>query len=178
MKRSLTTVIILLIIVKILILSTTIFNYLSCPFPKDKTAIASDRQIQKKIQVKNTQKAEDVEIDKLRDIQKMIDIKKAELLLIEKEIDRKLQELKRLRDEIRAEWERRDRIDANNLKHLVKIYSSMKPQKAATLLEKVDLDLSVELLSHMRGETVGRILSFMDEQRAAKICELLRKAKR
>ena len=51
------------------------------------------------------------------------------------------------------------------------IYSAMKPVKAASLIEKLDIRLAIKLLSRMKGDTVGGILSFVDVERAAKISE-------
>lgn len=63
------------------------------------------------------------------------------------------------------------------IKHLIKIYSSMKPQHAASLIEKLDLGFSINLLSMMKGEEVGNIFSFMDLEKAAKISEGRAKSK-
>jgi flagellar motility protein MotE (MotC chaperone) len=47
----------------------------------------------------------------------------------------------------------------------------MKPQIAAGLIEKLELPFAVEMLSRMQGDTVGSILSFVDKEKAAKICQ-------
>ena len=96
---------------------------------------------------------------------------RVELLAIQKEIDGKLAELSRLRDEIRARMETKKFAEEQRMKHLVKAYSSMKPQIAASLIEKLELPLAVEMLSRMQGDTVGSILSFVDKEKAAKICQ-------
>ena len=57
------------------------------------------------------------------------------------------------------------------MKHLIKAYSSMKPQVAASLVEKLETDFAVDLLSRMKGDVVGNILSFVDIEKAAKISE-------
>ncbi len=46
-------------------------------------------------------------------------------------------------------------------------------QKAARLIEKLDIDLAIELLSNMKGDIVGDIFSFLDVQKAATISEEL-----
>jgi flagellar motility protein MotE (MotC chaperone) len=102
-----------------------------------------------------------------------IEKKKNELLAIQDDITRKIAILTQLRDEIRAEMERRKTLDEMKLRHIVKAYSAMKPQKAAGLIEKLDIDFAIELLSNMKGDIVGDILSFLDTQKAAKISEKL-----
>jgi len=47
----------------------------------------------------------------------------------------------------------------------------MKPQSAAGLIEKLDKKLAVALLSKMKGEDVGKILSYVDIEKAAAISE-------
>jgi flagellar motility protein MotE (MotC chaperone) len=94
-----------------------------------------------------------------------------EMLAMQEDLERKLVDLSRLRDEIRAQMETRKFADEQRMKHLVKAYSSMKPQIAAALIEKLELPFAVEMLSRMQGSTVGSILSFVDKERAAKICQ-------
>jgi flagellar motility protein MotE (MotC chaperone) len=97
--------------------------------------------------------------------------KKAELVSIEEEINKKIETLNRLRMEIRAEVVKEKALEEQKLKHLIKVYSAMKPQSAAELIEKLDLTLAIELLSKMKGDAVGSILSYIDIQKAAKISE-------
>ena len=47
----------------------------------------------------------------------------------------------------------------------------MKPQNAAELIEKLDIKLAIELMSKMKGDAVGKILSFVKIEKAAEISE-------
>jgi flagellar motility protein MotE (MotC chaperone) len=97
--------------------------------------------------------------------------KEAELMAIQQEINNKIASLTRLRNEIRAEMEKKRTAEAQKYKHLIKVYSAMKPQNAAGLIEKLDKSLAIELLSKMKGEDVGKILSYVDLEKAAIISE-------
>jgi len=97
--------------------------------------------------------------------------KKAELVAIQKELNNKLEKLTQLRNEIRSEIAGKKAVETKKLKHLIKIYSAMKPQSAAVLIEKLDKNLAVELLSNMKGDDVGKILSYVDSGKAAAISE-------
>ena len=97
--------------------------------------------------------------------------KRAELLTIQEEINNKIKLLEQLRNDIRAEMEKKRTIERQKMKHLIKAYSAMKPQKAASLIEKLDLAFAIELLSEMKGDVAGTILSFVDVTKAAKISE-------
>jgi len=101
--------------------------------------------------------------------------KKAELVAIKEEINDKIVILTQLRNEIKAQMATIKTVKGKKLKHLIKAYSAMKPQKAATLIEKLDTTFAIELLSDMKGEAVGNILSFVDTGKAAKISKGLAK---
>ena len=107
--------------------------------------------------------------------QKKLLQRKKELLNIQQDLDQKIAMLTQLRDEIRNEVVRQRTFEEQKLKHLIKAYSSMKPQSAAGLIEKLDLSMAIELLSNMKGDDVGNILSYLDLERAAKISEGLLK---
>jgi flagellar motility protein MotE (MotC chaperone) len=62
-------------------------------------------------------------------------------------------------------------FENRKLKHLIQAYSTMKPQQAAALIEKLDIAFSIELLSSMKGDAAGKILSFVDLEKGARISE-------
>jgi len=99
--------------------------------------------------------------------------KRAELMAIQEELNNKFAILTQLRNEIKAEMARKKTVEEKKLKHLIKAYSAMKPQKAASLIEKLDMRFAIELLSRMKGDVVGNILTFVDIEKAAKISEQL-----
>ena len=98
-----------------------------------------------------------------------IEKERANLLAIKENIDAKIAELTQLRDEIKADMARKQAVEDQKFKHLIKVYSSMKPQSAASLIEKLDIGLAVRLLSKMKGDNVGKILSFVEKDKAAEI---------
>ena len=103
--------------------------------------------------------------------EKRIAEKKSELLVIQDDINKKIAELTKLRDEIKQEKAQKKSVEEQQFKHLIKIYSAMKPQNAADLIDKLDIKLAIELLSRMKGDDVGKILSFVKIEKAAKISE-------
>ena len=103
--------------------------------------------------------------------------RRAELLAIQEELTKKLATLTELRNEIRAMTAERDAADQAKMRHLIKAYSAMKAQKAASLVEKLDTPFAIELLSQMKGEAVGDILSFVKVEKAARISQGLAQRK-
>jgi len=115
--------------------------------------------------------------DELQKEEEELKKKRAELMAIQEEINNKIATLTQLRNEIRADMAKRKTVEGRKLKHLIKAYSAMKPQKAASLIEKLKMRFAVELLSNMKGDAVGNILSFVETEKAAKISEQLAKRK-
>jgi flagellar motility protein MotE (MotC chaperone) len=103
--------------------------------------------------------------------------KRAELMAIQEELTKKLAKLTELRNEIRAMMAAQEAADQGKMRHLIKAYSAMKPQKAASLVEKLDTAFAIELLSQMKGEAVGDILSFVKVEKAARISQGLARGK-
>jgi flagellar motility protein MotE (MotC chaperone) len=103
--------------------------------------------------------------------------KRAELMALQEEINNKIAILTQLRKEIMAQMAIKEIVEEKKLKHLIKAYSAMKPQKAASLVERLDMDFAIALLSKMKGDVVGNILSFVDTEKAARISEQLAKKK-
>lgn len=76
-----------------------------------------------------------------------------------------------LRKNILTTVDQKNEIQEAEVRHLIKIYSTMKPQKVAQLIEKLDLALVTELFSRMKGDVVGDILSFVDTETGARITQ-------
>ena len=180
-----------LIIGKIVLGSVFLYEVKLTPLLTETIAIASEPQKDPKESAKPAKKAKSVKprreetIDlsllkkkkaELKEREKYLEKRKVQLVALQDDINKKIASLTRLRNEIKAEVEKKKTDEDKKLKHLIKIYSAMKPVKAASLIEKLDIGLAIKLLSKMKGDTVGGILSFVDVQKAAKISEgLLRK---
>ncbi len=96
---------------------------------------------------------------------------RADLEKLRATLDEKIEALRRLRDDIRARQEQKQLLQEAKLKHLIKVYSAMKPQNAAGLIENMDTRFAVELFSKMKGEAVGDILSHVKVEKATAISE-------
>lgn len=183
MKTRVQILLALLIIVKIVL--GTIFMYQAGVFPLfgDANAFAAEQKKDaEKAELKNEKneaKAEET-IDlklliqqkaKFEKEKKRIAKRKVELLAIQDDLNKKIATLTKLRDEIRAEKAKKKAAEEKQFKHLIKVYSAMKPQNAASLIEKLDMKLAIELLSKMKGDDVGKILTFVKIEKAAKISE-------
>ncbi|HUU39958.1 MAG TPA: hypothetical protein VMW42_03360 [Desulfatiglandales bacterium] len=187
MKLSAQTLIASLIICKVLLGTIFLCRVGVDPLFFENHAIAAEQQEDTEKapdQNENVANEENIDLDlflkmkaELKTQEEELATKKKELIAIEEKISEKMNMLTKLRDEIRAQMAVKESVQGEKIKHLIKAYSTMKPQKAATLIEKLEMELAIELLSNMKGDIVGNILSFVDTERAAKISEQLAKRK-
>ena len=114
-------------------------------------------------------------LNRLKEKEKALEKRNAELIAFQAEIDQKIEKLTLLRNEIKTERERREGIERQKIKHLIKAYSAMKPQSAAGLIERLEKPFAIQLLAQMKGEAVGQILTYVDKDKAARLIEGLAK---
>jgi flagellar motility protein MotE (MotC chaperone) len=171
-----------LILVKVVLGSVFIYRAEFNPLAFEKDAMASE-EVQEESEAtedtgENLGYEEEIDLElflarqsELRQKAEELERKRAELLAIQEELTKKLATLTELRNEIRAMMAERDSADQAKMRHLIKAYSAMKPQRAASLVEQLDTAFAIQLLSHMKGELVGDILSFVKVEKAARISQ-------
>lgn len=185
MKPSTQICLVSLITVKILICLMFIFQPEGASLLGGADANASEAAETRKVPaapVSGSEGAEKIDLNfiiqkmnQLRKEERDLEKKKAELVAIQEEISTKIDTLSKLRSEIKSQMAKKEMIEQQKVKHLIKAYSAMKPQQAASLIERLDREFAVALLSKMKGEDVGRILSFVKEEKAARLVEALAK---
>lgn len=82
------------------------------------------------------------------------------------EIEQRNEQLRRLLEEVRQ-------VEDERLQKLVKAYANMKAKSAAAVLETMDQDLAVKILSGLGGRQAGEILGFIETRKAALLSEAL-----
>jgi flagellar motility protein MotE (MotC chaperone) len=95
------------------------------------------------------------------------------LAQMEQEVEKKLKDLMAIQKEIQAYRAEREEGQASKVRSLSKIYGTMKPKEAAKLLENLEENLVVEVISTMSATEAANILSNMDVKKAAKISQAL-----
>jgi len=102
-----------------------------------------------------------------------ITIKEQRLRTLEQNI---LKDLKKIEDAI-ARSDQQIGIKKNLIKEnivgLIKAYSAMKPQDAAKLMEVINEDLAIQILSGMKSKVAGQVLSKLNVKVAKNISEKL-----
>jgi len=202
MKKRMRILLTSLIISKVVIVSVFLYQIEAVPMFTESVAVASENQIDidnsksidenraveqaplpakgMKSSADGTAEATDIALLKkmeseLKEKERFLEKKEKNLEFLQSDITGKIENLTHLRDEIRAEIAKKEADEERKFKHLIKIYSTMKPARAAGLIDKLDLNFAIELLAEMRGDTVGSILSFVNVEKAAQISEGLLK---
>lgn len=101
--------------------------------------------------------------------------KERSLRTLEQNLDKKLAELNDLEKRLKKMIADADVLKDKKIKHLVGVYTAMKAKQAAQVIESLDTDLAVKILSGMRGRSAGAILGFVTPKKAAKLSEELTK---
>ncbi|HOJ14954.1 MAG TPA: hypothetical protein PLS81_03925 [Deltaproteobacteria bacterium] len=115
----------------------------------------------------------DDRIEVLRQKEQRLSEREAQLKELERQIQERIKRLEELQSAIRNDLASYRVVSQERVKHLVKIYSSMKPTAAASLMNNLETDVAVEVFLGMKGDVAGGILSYMDPSKAALITQRL-----
>lgn len=112
-------------------------------------------------------------VDMLRKREEQVRAREMELRELEMQVTEKISKLEAIEASLKIELEAYKVVAGERVKQLVKIYSTMKPKAAATLMNNLDQDVAVQVILGMKGEIAGAILAGMDPPKAAAISQKL-----
>lgn len=107
------------------------------------------------------------------------DLKKREeqLVPLQEEIDRKMAELEEIQTNLTSMAkklaEREEALKDAKVQHLVSLYKSMEPERAAAIMGKLEVPIVVSILGNMQGKAAGQILAAMPPELGADISRQL-----
>ncbi|NPA48950.1 MAG: hypothetical protein GXO20_03135 [Thermodesulfobacteria bacterium] len=114
-----------------------------------------------------------LEKEKLRQERLALEKRKKDLALLEEQVRRRLATLKSLEEELDKKLNELREIKTKRFKLLVGAYGTMKPSKAARLIEAMEPEMAIKILSALKTDQVARILSAMPPEKAASLAEAL-----
>ena len=100
-------------------------------------------------------------------------IKEVRLEALEAKVRKDLEKIEKSISESKEQMGLQDEKTKENVVALIKVYSSMKPEEAANLVEAIDEDLALKIVSGMKSKIAGQVLSKLDVQVAKRISEKL-----
>jgi flagellar motility protein MotE (MotC chaperone) len=141
-----------------------------------KNTKAAPAQVQQKKQQQQPQQiAADPgdQIEMIRQREDQVKAREMELSELEKQVTEKIKKLEAIEASLKVELDAYKVVAGERVKQLVKIYSTMKPKAAATLMNNLDLEIAVQVVLGMKGDIAGGILTYMEPQKAAAISQRL-----
>jgi flagellar motility protein MotE (MotC chaperone) len=100
-------------------------------------------------------------------------IQEVRLEALEAKVRKDLEKIEKSISESKEQMGLQDEKTKENVEALIKVYSSMKPEEAANLVEAIDEDLALKIVSGMKSKIAGQVLSKLDVQVAKRISEKL-----
>ena len=100
-------------------------------------------------------------------------IKELKIKAIEAKVKKDLEKIEKGLSQSKQQLGAQDKKNKKNVEALIKVYSSMKPGEAASLIEAIDDDLALKIVSGMKSKIAGKVLSQLDVKVAKRISETL-----
>ena len=123
------------------------------PLKKERDLLASLQKRQKELDMRESSlKAEEQKI-----------------LALKKEIMEKIDALKSLETQLSSKLDMEKTNDTKRLKELAKVYEATPPQKAAAMLEKLEVKTAAGITINMKRERAGLIWGYLTPQKAVAI---------
>ena len=100
-------------------------------------------------------------------------LKEVRLEALEAKVRKDLNKIEKSIFESKEQMGIQDEKNKENVEALIKVYSSMKPEEAANLVEAIDEGLALQIISGMKSKIAGQVLSNLDVKVAKRISENL-----
>jgi flagellar motility protein MotE (MotC chaperone) len=100
-------------------------------------------------------------------------IKELRIKAIEAKVSKDLEKIEKGISDSKQQLGIQDEETKKNVEALIKVYSSMKPEEAAKLIEAIDDDLALRIVAGMKSKIAGKVLSKLDVKVAKRISETL-----
>lgn len=85
--------------------------------------------------------------------------------IAERNIERKLKDLENLKAQLEEELKKEDETTAEEVKRLVKMYESMKPQDVARVFDELPMPVLQKVLKGMNNRRIAQIMNFVKAER-------------
>ncbi len=138
------------------------------------TELSGSAQVQQMIQaIQEREKTLAAQEERLKEREKALDE-------LEKDLYERLNEIEAQRKELAALVQKQEALLAEQkqlknarIEHLVTAYKGMRPEKAGTLVNSLEDDVAVRILSAMPGRNAGQILAFVEPTKAARLTKAI-----
>ncbi len=146
------------------------------PETKEEVQILKYSPIQDSMSIVNSKTYESMlEQEKRLDaIQRQLEKKEERIQLLDRELKEKTEAIERARLDIQAVVKNSEDLEQKRIESLARIYGSMRPEEAATILETLPDELIIAILRAIdEDRQKAKILERMETQRAGRISKLM-----
>ena len=109
----------------------------------------------------------------LKLLEEELRVKELKIKAIEAKVNKDLEKIEKGLSQSKEQLGNQEKKNKKNVEALIKVYSSMKPGEAASLIEAIDHDLALKIVSGMKSKIAGKVLSQLDVEVAKRISETL-----
>lgn len=114
-------------------------------------------------------------IQQLKARAEALDRQEQALKTMEADLNARVAKLQELETILKGMLSEAKSIKEEKMRHLIDVYTNMKPKQAASVLETLDETIAVKILAGMKGRQAGEILTGVTAKKAAKLSEELTK---
>jgi flagellar motility protein MotE (MotC chaperone) len=104
---------------------------------------------------------------------KALDERQGSIEKAEESMIARIKELESLVAKMQDQLQQEQSFKSKKIKKLAAVYSSMKPEKAAPVVTRMELSTVVKMFARMDDKKVGKILSFLPPEKAVSITQAL-----
>lgn len=104
---------------------------------------------------------------------KALDERQGSIEKAEQGMEERINELESLVVKMQDQLQQEQKFKSKKIKKLAAIYSTMKPEKSAPVITRMELGTVVKMFTRMDDKKVGKILSFLSPEKAVSITQAL-----
>ncbi len=105
--------------------------------------------------------------------ERALDQREALIKAAEKRLEEKVADLDAVKLELQQMLAKNNQEEDGRLRSLVRIYESMKPKEAATIFDKLEINVLLGVVERMKENKVAPILASMQPDRARQVTDML-----
>lgn len=123
--------------------------------------------------LKSLEKKENAINQREKDLQKQ----EEQLKVLRTDIEKRLHDIEKAQRRLEELAAIREDLVEKSINHLAKVYSSMRPEEAGPLIEKLEEDITIQILRKMKSRSAGKILARVKPSIAARLSEEIARRK-
>lgn len=92
-------------------------------------------------------------------------VKEQELKRLSAVLDSRIKDLEARKKALDESLKAKKKVDSERYQKMLKVYKSLKPDQAAGLMDKLEADVAIEMLSQMDKKTIVKLVPYLNQPR-------------